>query len=158
MKYKLLFILNIFFLIPTITLFAQDKRTDIQKRQDLENLKAQRIAYLTKEIGLTEEEAKEFWPLSNELDDKKFEVNRNMRQEVKKIRDAEKAGKKVSDAEYDQVINVILDSKEKEVALEREYIKKIQKILPLEKVLRFQRADYKFAREAFPPTAPSGKK
>jgi len=150
MKYKLFFISTIFFLIPAFALFAQDKKADEQKRLGLENFREKRVAHFTKEIGLTEEEAKEFWPVFNELEEKKFVINRNMRQEIRKVREAQKAGKNISDAEYDKLTNVITDAKEKEVELEKEYIKKMKKILSPEKVFKYQRAEYRFAREAFP--------
>ena len=150
MKHKLLFISIAFCLIPTFALFAQDKKSDEQKRQELENFRAKRITYFTQEIGLTEEESKEFWPIFNELEEKKFELNRNMRLEIRKIRNAQKAGKSVSDTEYDKLINLIVDIKEKEVGVEKEYIKKIRKILSPEKIFKYQRAEYKFAKESFP--------
>ena len=158
MKCKLLFVFNILLLIPALTLSAQNKKTEEQKRQDLERFRSQRVAYFTKEIGLTEDEAKVFWPICNELEEKIFEINRSTRQGLKKIRDFQKSGKQVSDADYDQVINLILDSKEKEAAVEKEYVKKLRKVLSPEKVLRYQRAEYKFAKEAFLPSFPPEKK
>ncbi len=143
-------LISISFCCMMFSLSAQNKG-DEGKRQGLEDFRAKRIAYFTKEIGLTEDEAKEFWPVCNELEEKKFEINRNMRQEIKKVRDAQKAGKSVPEAEYDRLINIITDSKEKEAEVEKEYIKKMRKILPAEKVFSYQRAEFKFAREMFPP-------
>ena len=151
MKLGLSILSTIFFCSSVFPLFAQNK-TDEQKRQELENFRAKRVAYITKEVSLTDEEAKGFWPICNEMEEKKFELNRNIRQGIKKIRDEEKAGKNVSDAEYDRLINLIQDSKVKEAELEKEYIKKIRKIIPAEKVLKYQRAEHKFAREAFSPS------
>ena len=136
-----------------ISLAAQ-QRMDEQRRQEFEKLRAKRIAFFTKEIGLTAEEAREFWPIFNELEEKKFEINRDMRQEVRKIREAERAGKSISAAEYDRINNILIDAKEKELELEKEYIKKMQKILSPEKIFKYQRADYRFAREVL-PSAPT---
>jgi len=152
MKDRLLLTLTIFLFIPAFTVWAQGGRTDEQRRQDFEELRTKRIAFFTKEIGLTEAEAKEFWPVFNELEEKKFELNRNMRQEIRKVRDAERAGKSVSAAEYDRLVNIIMDTREKESALEKEYLKKIQKILSPEKVFKYLQAGHRFAREAFSPT------
>ena len=148
---KRLSILIVFFLC-TISLFAQ-RRTDEQRRQEFENLREKRTAFFAKEIGLTAEEAKEFWPIFNELEEKKFEINRNMRQEIRKIREIERAGKPVAAAEYDRLINIILDTREKEVELEREALKKVQKILSPEKIFRYMRAERQFAREAISPSS-----
>ena len=141
----------ILFCSSVFPLFAQNK-TDEQKRQGLENFRAKRVAYITKEANLTDEEAKAFWPVCNEMEEKKFELNRNIRQEIRKIREEQRAEKNISDAEYDRLINLIQDSKVKEAELEREYIKKIRRIIPAEKVFKYQRAESKFAREAFSPS------
>ncbi|MDR0230743.1 MAG: hypothetical protein LBI82_01305 [Dysgonamonadaceae bacterium] len=147
-------LLIVFSLCTVFSLSAQNRRTEGQVRQDFENLRVKRIAFFSKEIGLTAEEAKEFWPIYNELEEKKFEVNRNMRQEVRKIRDLERDGKNVSAAEYDRITNIIIDAREKELELEREALKKIRKILSPEKVFKYLRAEHLFAREALSP-APS---
>ena len=146
-------LLTVFSLCAIFSLSAQNQnRTDEQRRQELEQLRAKRIDFFTKEIGLTAEEAKGFWPISNELEQKKFEVNRNVRQETRRIREAQRAGKSVSDAEYDRLINIIISAKEKELELEKEYLKKMRRILSPEKIFKFQRAEYMFAREALLPT------
>jgi len=158
-KMKRTFVLFIAFSLCTVFFLSAQNKTDERKRQDLEKLREKRVAYFTEEIGLTEEEAKEFWPVCNELEEKKFEINRNVRQEIRKIRDAQRTGKSVSDAEYDRLVNIISNSKEKEVEIEKEYLKKIRKILSPEKVFKYQRVEYKFAREAFSPaSSPPGKK
>jgi len=146
-------LLIVFSLCTVFSLSAQNRRTEGQVRQDFENLRVKRIAFFSKEIGLTAEEAKEFWPIYNELEERKFEVNRNMRQEVRKIRDLERDGKNVSAAEYDRITNIIIDAREKELELEREALKKIRKILSPEKVFRYLRAEHLFAREALSPAS-----
>ena len=149
MKHKFLFISTLFFIVPTFALFAQNRNAEEQKRQELEQFRVKRIAYFTKEIGLTEDEAKEFWPIFNELEEKKFVINRNMRQAFRKIRETQKAGKNISDAVYDKLIDTITYTKEKEVEVEKEYLKKMRTILSSEKVFKYQRAEYRFTREAF---------
>ncbi len=151
MKDRLLIALTIFLFIPSFTLWSQERRTNEQRRQHLEEFRAKRVDFFTKEIGLTEAESKEFWPVFNELEEKKFELNRNMRREIRKIRDIQNAGNSVSAAEYDRVTNIIIETREKELELEREYLKKIQKILSPEKVFKYLRAEHRFAREAFSP-------
>lgn len=151
MKSRLLIALTIFLFIPTLTLWSQERRTNEQRRQALEEFRTKRVAFFTKEIGLTEAEAKGFWPVFNELEKKKIELNRNMRWEIRKIRDAQNTGNSISAAEYDRVINIIIETREKELELEKESLKKIQKIFSPQKVFRYQQAEHRFAREAFPP-------
>jgi Spy/CpxP family protein refolding chaperone len=147
-------VLLIVFSLCTLFSLSAQNRTDEQRRKEFENLRAQRIAFFTKEIGLTAEEAKEFWPVSNELDQKKFELNRNLMREIRNVREAQKAGKDISDAEYDRLINLMISSREKELELDKEYLKKIQKILSPEKVFKYLRSELQFAREALSPAPP----
>ncbi|HPQ59614.1 MAG TPA: hypothetical protein PK499_13120, partial [Flavobacteriales bacterium] len=46
----------------------------------LQEIKAQKSAYLTQKMGLTPEEAQQFWPLYNEYDGKLEALRREMRE------------------------------------------------------------------------------
>jgi Spy/CpxP family protein refolding chaperone len=100
-------------------------------------------------MGLTQTESQAFWPLCNELQEKKFELNRSMRGELRAIYKDLKAGKTVSEADYDKVINLNFETKIKEAELEKTYYEKFRKILPADKVFKYQRAEQKFARKMF---------
>jgi hypothetical protein len=49
-----------------------------------EQLESQKVAFITKQLSLTIEEAQRFWPVYNEFQQKKEEINRNKRQLLKK--------------------------------------------------------------------------
>ncbi len=143
------FLMCVFFSLFTSAMFGQERKSDEEKRKFWEEFKAKRVTYISKEVGLTKEESDDFWPICNELQEKKFELNRVVREEMKKVRDLQKEGKTISDSEYDRLIYSNLDCKIKEIELDKEYVKKFRKILSAEKVLKYQRAEQRFAKEMF---------
>jgi hypothetical protein len=142
-------ILTVLFCIASLNgaLFAQQNNE--RRRVDFEKFKAQREEFITKAMALTEDEAKVFWPICNELQAKKFELNRSLREEIRKIRQAKRDGKTVNEADYKKVVELSASVKVKEAQLEEEYVAKFLKVLPGEKVFSYQRAEQQFANEMF---------
>jgi len=134
-------------LIFTFLTHAQTRTDANSRRADFENFKARREVYITKEVNLTADEASVFWPLCNELMEKKFELNRDNRREMRAIYTAIRNGEKVSEADYNKVITINADIKIKEAELDKEYLIRMRKVLPAEKVFKYQRAEQRFARE-----------
>lgn len=151
MNHKIFLLIGFFLFSVALGISAQEKggRADSQKKADFEEFKAKRVEYISKEMGLTQTESQAFWPLCNELQEKKFELNRSMRGELRAIHKDLKAGKTVSEADYDKVINLNFDTKIKEAELEKTYYEKFRKILSADKVFKYQRAEQKFARKMF---------
>jgi viroplasmin and RNaseH domain-containing protein len=108
---------------------------------NLEEFKQKRNEFLKKEIGLTQEEAKVFIPLSNELMRKKFELNKSI---IEKNRELMKKTP-VSDAEYEEIIKETFSVRFKELKLEKEYYEKFKAILSPEKIYKYQRAEMKLS-------------
>ena len=149
MNRKIFLIISILCFALTVNVFAQQRnnRNDQQRKADFEAFKVKRENYISKEMGMTEEESKAFWPLCNELQEKKFQINRDTRKEVRTIYEALKKGQKVSEADYDKMIRLNAEAKIKEAELDKEYLTKFRKFLSAEKVYKYQRAEQRFARE-----------
>jgi hypothetical protein len=126
-----------------MSLFAQDE----EKKKEFEEFKEKRITFITKAMSLTTEEAKVFWPLCNELQEKKFVVNQLLRKTLREFFKAEKEGKSHTEAEYKKLVDMSAEVKIKEAKLEQEYIVKFAKVISAEKIFRYQRADQQFMRE-----------
>lgn len=109
---------------------------------DLNQFKEDREQFFIKEIGLTETEAKIFIPLSNDLLKKKYELNRKAKQELNTILNKQK----LTDQDYLDIIDKNLEIKKKEAELEEVYYQKFKKILPPEKLYKYQKAELKFMR------------
>ena len=132
---------NIFLLIclillslPVLTLTAQNRRMDMA---DYEKRKKE---FVLKEAGLSKEEADRYFPLTNELTKKKFELHRRHREKVERI----KENSNISEAEYRKKLIEDVDMKMKEAALEKEYSGKFEKVLAPEKLYRAQQAEKRF--------------
>ena len=110
---------------------------------DKEAYYAKRNAYITAEVGLTPQEAAEFIPLCNELQEKLFEVGRECRKLTRDI-GQEKDG---SDADYLKAIDECVNVNMMQAQLELEYYEKFKKILSPKKLYKYRRAEGMFARE-----------
>lgn len=139
---------KIFFLtfVAISVLFSSGVLAQGDKQQhrhfDKEAFRAKRNAFITAEVGLTPEEAAVFIPLCNELQEKMFEVGRDCRKLTKEL----KRKDSLTESDYLKVNDECIGVKSKEAALEKEYYEKFKKILSAEKLYKYRRAEYKFAR------------
>lgn len=108
-----------------------------------EEFRARQQKFLTEKAGLSEDEAKEFFPIYFELQDKKNEINFNARQTASSRSNSEK----LTDEEYTKLIDNLADAKIQIAKLEKEYLGKFKKIVPAGKVLRIQMAESQFGSE-----------
>ena len=120
---------------------------DEERKKQFEEFKAKRVAYITGELNLTEKEAQVFWPVCNELQEKKFELHRANREELKSIIQKIRTNEPVSDEEYAKIIRANTEIKVKEAELDKLYFDRMIKILPTEKVFKYQRAEQRFAQQ-----------
>ena len=96
----------------------------------------QQKAFFTEKAGLTEDEANAFFPLYNELQQKKRELNREARRISRQEGQTEEQARKALDA--------IADANIKIAQLERDYLDKFEKVLPASKILKVQNAEEQF--------------
>ena len=144
MKRGLVFVVLLCFMSMNFALLAQQSE---RRKENFEKLRAERKEFIAKAMNLTEDESKSFWPLCDEFQQKKFELNKPLMEEIGKIRQAKKDKKTVSEADYKKVIALRASIKVKEAQLEEEYMNKFLKVLPAEKVFLYQRTEQQFAGE-----------
>jgi Spy/CpxP family protein refolding chaperone len=143
MKRKLLLLIFFGVVGMNMFLFAHDDK----KKAEFEEFKEKRIAFISKAMNLTADEAKAFWPLCNELQEKKFKVNQQLRNALREFGKAEKEGKSHTEEDYEKLVNLFAEAKVKEAKLEQEYIDKFSDVISAEKIFCYQRAEQQFARE-----------
>ena len=144
MKKKLIVFVLLALASMNVSLFAQHKD---RKKEDFEKFKEKRITFITKAMDLNGEEAKAFWPLCNELQEKKFELNKQMRKILFDFAHNEKEGKTYTESEYKEIVNLCAQFRVKEARLDEEYILKFTQVIPYEKIYRYQQAELQFARQ-----------
>ena len=122
-----------------ISLKAQNQN----KKMNIEEFEKRKVEYIKKEAGLTKSEADKFFPLNNELTKKKFELRKNHRDRVQKIKDSSD----ISDAEYKKLLEDDVEVKLKEAALDKEFAKKFEGVLTPEKLYKAQQSEREFLQK-----------
>ena len=110
-----------------------------------EKLMAEKIAFLTLEVGLTPEEAQVFWPVYNQVEKEKDEAMFNA---IRTYKDMSKAiEEKKSEKEVSALLDKYLEAQKKVNEIENGIAAKYKAVLPVEKVAKLYVADEKFRRQ-----------
>lgn len=99
-------------------------------------------SFITEKAELSQEEAKRFFPLYFELQDKKQAYNKKAWQKMQKGKEAD-----LTEDEYAQIIEDVIQARIDVDRLDLEYIRKYKKILSSKKIYLIQKAEMKFHRE-----------
>jgi hypothetical protein len=107
------------------------------------NIEAQRIAYITKELDLTPDESKVFWPVYNEYDAKRQKLKKSF----KESGDFHKPDfDKLTEKEANQILDNQIIEAQKFLDLRKEYHTKFRSVLPAVKVLKLYDAEREFQK------------
>jgi Spy/CpxP family protein refolding chaperone len=147
MKKKWLLLLILGLANVNVLVFAQQNQRNERRRAELEELKVRRVAFFTQAMRLSADEAKAFWPLFNELQDKKFELNQQLRRALSAFSGNERGRRNRTENEYKEMVNLVIQHRLKEAKLDEEYIAKFAGVISYEKIYRYQQAELQFARQ-----------
>lgn len=106
-----------------------------------EKIKAEKVSFFTSKLDLTPSEAQAFWPVYNEFEKKRFEIQRQIHK-FERMPEEELAN--LEESEIDKLTNNYIGSFEQEAQLLKEYNKQFLKILPKKKVLLMYRTENEF--------------
>lgn len=109
-----------------------------------EKVEAMKIAFLTKELDLTPEEAQAFWPVYNEYDRKLTELRKGLKHD---IRERMQELDKLNDKELEAFVDEHISFRQRELELDKEFHQKLKNVLPIKKVALFYAAEMKFKKE-----------
>lgn len=126
-------------LIPLLTLLLSVNV--FAQRLDKKKLKALKIAHITEQLNLTEEEAQAFWPIYN--------ANEDAREKQQLATQKKHMNKDFESLTEDEAKKMIEDHFKREEALlkqEKAYFLKLNKVLSAKKILILKRADHSFKR------------
>ena len=137
-------------MVLSISAFAQGPQGPQGPRRGGDNgwrerVRAEKVAFLTEEIDLTESEAQVFWPIYNEIQKaqrESFEAVQAAYVAMEKGVQEKKTGK-----EMEKLVNAYIDAKEKGEGIETRYLNKLLRVLPAEKVARYYVAEEKFRHQ-----------
>ena len=125
--------LIILMFLPVLRISAQN--------QDHERLNAYKIGFFTKRLNLTSKEAVDFWPVYNEFQGKKNEIQR---EKILLNRNTLQNAANMSDKEFSEAGDKLISLQIDEANLALEYHKKFKEILPPVKVLKLYQAENQY--------------
>jgi len=135
-----------------VTLKVEAQRTggaghgmrEVGKEERQERIKALKVAYITRELSLTEREAQVFWPVYNRHSDVR-------EQKQKAIMQSRAGGSGNGVQSYSGESVKMLDEyfrlRQEELEAERQYYQAIREVLPEPKVALLLQAEHRFHRE-----------
>ena len=109
-----------------------------------EEIEAMKVAFLTRKLDLTPDEAKTFWPVYDQFQDeldKLREAHRKQRKAVKDEMDS------MSDKEVEKVVDGEIVFRQAELDILKKYNSQFKTVLPMKKVAKLYRAEEDFKRE-----------
>lgn len=133
---------SILILFSCFCTYAQAQKNKLSK----EEFRARQEAFITENAKLTQQEAKEFFPLYFELQDKKSAYNREAWQEIRKGKQGN-----LSEEEYASIVEALIQARITTDQLDLEYVRKYKKFLSSKKIYDIQRAEMKFHRHLLKP-------
>ncbi|MGE0079002.1 MAG: hypothetical protein AB7S48_14175 [Bacteroidales bacterium] len=145
--YRLLLV--VLFSAFSCLLSAQTAKTDSEKA-----LKAEKVAFLTKKLELSPDEAKQFWPLYDEYWDRKNAILTERRRFVDEFM---KESDKLLDSDIINYTNRYVNSHKQETDLLSEFNTRLKSILSPKKIMLLYQSNYEFKDYLLKKVKESGK-
>lgn len=132
-------------IISMMTIFsslstAQPKKDNGWK----ERIMSEKIAFFTTEIGITPEEAQDFWPVYNQINNERDQIMNEIFKTYKILNDAVEEGK--TEKEIEECLNAYLNAQKKIRKLDDDTPARYKKVLSQEKIARLYIAEERFRR------------
>lgn len=132
------------FVFAVLSAQTSGERNKLKPCNRMNEFMEQKKAFLMKEVGMTPEEAKRFFPIYNKMQKSKFQLHRDLRQKIKTV---EQATTKISDDTYREVSQQINNLRLKEAQIENDYYREFTHIFSPQKLYKLQKAEMNFNRE-----------
>ena len=143
MKFISAFVIAVVALASSATAYAQPEKgpgEDWKKK-----MMSEKVAFFTVELDLTPEEAQKFWPVYNQIEDGKKDLQKAVRDSYKALTKALEEGT-ASDKEIDSLLDTYLAAKQKQKESGKGDVQKFRKVLPSKKVAKLYIAEENFRR------------
>lgn len=110
------------------------------RQQRAEEMKADKIEFITKHVGFTANEAALFWTQYNEFEDEMADLFRTEKKVKRQITEESKEN------DYDNALQTIMETERKALDLKMKYYDKYQKILSSKKLFLYYQAEKEYRR------------
>ncbi len=139
MKLRIIILTGIFFIFTNSIVSAQHDA--IYHKDRWKKFRSEKIAFISARLDLTPEEAEKFWPIYNQMDKERWDVQKLRRQLEEKVRNSEDS---LTEKEIIQLTREYAESMQKEGAIPAKYNEEFLKILPPKKVLDLYKTEKEF--------------
>ena len=116
-----------------------------------ERIRAEQVAFITSELDLTESEAQAFWPVYNDVQNKRRDAFKASGEAFKALAEG------VDGEDVDKLLKQYLDSKKEAEKIEADAIARFKKVLPEKKVAKLVLAEEKFRHHQISKLGQGGK-
>lgn len=127
--------LTLVFLMCSLTFYSQ-----VEKK---EKIKALKIAYITKDLNLSSNEAEKFWPIYNAFEEKQFELRMIKMRKVRMELDS-KSLDAFSEAEANLLLTQIDNIEDETFQNRKKLIVDLRKVISPIKILKLKQAEDNF--------------
>ena len=109
-----------------------------------ERVEAMKVAFITKRLNLTPEEAEKFWPIYNEYQDKREVVRNQLKENRDKVREQSET---LTPEELMKLADEEMTLRQQDLDLQKEMHEKLKKVLPAKKLALLYVAEEDFKKE-----------
>jgi hypothetical protein len=138
---KNLFVSLLIFIGMFSNLSAQKCDENCKKK---DQIKAQKVAFITDKLQLTVDEAQQFWPIYNEMDKKSNDIENQIRTIVKNYKTNKET---LSNSELETMSDKMVELQVNSAKLDAEYYQKFKKVLSIRKIMELNQAEREFKHE-----------
>jgi len=125
------------------SVFAQSAgNTNTKMQEKKEKVQAMKIAFISDKITLSAKEAENFWPLYNEYEAKKTDLQKENRQNNKSLK--QNGTENLTEDQADQIVNAQLAQEQSLLDLKKEYYPKFTRVIGSVKVVQLYLAEKEF--------------
>lgn len=128
-------------MLATFNILAQPGSRMQEKKEQIEAMK---IGFITKQLDLTSEEAKNFWPVYNQYQKELDDLRKKRRGDRREAKDD---FENMSDKGMEKVVDDEIVFKQSELDIIKRYHSQFKQVLPIKKVARLYRSEEDFKRE-----------
>jgi len=129
--------------VLALTAFSQPKHKGGPDRDKFyEQLRPYQHDFISKELELSRDQARDFFPIYDQLDDELKKIGKETRELEKQVL----KNKEATDTEIEAASQAIFAQKEKEGKIELEYYEKFKQILEPRQLLKLKSAERRFTQ------------
>jgi len=110
----------------------------------IEQIKSQKIAFITDKLQLTVEESQQFWPIYNEKVKKLDDIDK---QQKAIIRNYKKNSETLTNKELETMSDKLMDLEASSTKIESDYYQKYKTVLPINKIFKLYDVERQFKHE-----------